>query len=106
MAKSTYIKKSSFKLSTSLIYLALSIWAVTTIYPIIWVVLNSFKNKKQILSNSFALPIGDLFTLDNYILAFQKVDIFGAYRNSLIISITVAVVVILLAGLASYVLPS
>lgn len=104
MNKIVKAQKFSFKIATSFIYLALSIWALTTIYPIIWVVLNSFKDKKQILSNSFALPLGKLFTLDNYILAFQKVDIFGAYRNSLIISCTVAIVVILLAGLASYIL--
>lgn len=97
-------KKYSFKLSASIIYIVLSLWALTTIYPIIWVVLNSFKDKKQILSNSFALPMGKLFTLDNYKLAFQKIDMFGAYRNSIIISCTVAAVVILLAGLASYVL--
>lgn len=97
-------KKSSFKLSASIIYITLSLWALTTIYPIIWVVLNSFKDKKQILSNSFVLPMGKLFTLDNYKLAFQKIDMFGAYRNSIIISCTVAAVVILFAGLASYVL--
>ena len=96
--------KSRFKWSTGFIYVVLSLWALTTIYPIVWVVLNSFKDKKQILSNSFKLPLGDLFTLDNYKLAFQKIDIFGAYRNSIVISCTVAAVVILLAGLASYVL--
>ena len=40
----------------------------------------------------------------NYQLAFERLDIFGAYRNSLIISLSVAVVVILLAGMASYAL--
>ncbi len=104
MNKSIRVKKFPIKLSTPFIYLALSLWASTTIYPIIWVVLNSFKDRRQILSNSFALPVGELFTLDNYILAFQRVNIFGAYRNSLIISLTVAAVVILLAGFASYVL--
>lgn len=104
MNKSIKVKKLPIKLSTPFIYLALSLWASTTIYPIIWVVLNSFKDRRQILSNSFALPVGELFTLDNYILAFQRVNIFGAYRNSLIISLTVAAVVILLAGFASYVL--
>ncbi|MBQ9886397.1 MAG: carbohydrate ABC transporter permease [Lachnospiraceae bacterium] len=85
-----------------LAYGLLSIWALTTIYPIIWVVMNSFKNKKQIVSNSFKLPLGDLFTLDNYKLAFQKVNIFGAYKNSLIISCSVALLVMLFAGLAAY----
>lgn len=103
-SKPVMMKKSVFKWSTGFIYTGLSLWALTTIYPIIWVVLNSFKDRKQILSNSFALPVGDLFTLDNYRLAFQRIDMFGAYRNSIVISCTVAGVVILFAGLASYVL--
>ena len=97
-------KRIKFSLSNCFIYIALCFWALTTIYPIIWVVMNSFKDKKQILSQSFALPVGDLFTVANYQKAFSKVDILGAYRNSLVISCTVALTVILLAGLASYVL--
>ena len=97
-----YYGKGKASFSMILAYGLLSIWALTTIYPIIWVVMNSFKNKKQIVSNSFKLPLGDLFTLDNYKLAFQKVNIFGAYKNSLIISCSVALLVMLFAGLAAY----
>jgi raffinose/stachyose/melibiose transport system permease protein len=97
-------KKKKVSLGQSIILLLLSVWALTTIYPIIWVVLNSFKDRRLILSNSFALPLGEIFTLDNYRLAFERVDILSAYKNSLLISTSVAAVVILLAGLAAYVL--
>ena len=98
------MKKKKFSLGMPLVYLLLIVWALTTIYPLIWVAMNSFKDKKQIVSNSFALPFGGLFTLDNYEKAINKFSIFTAYRNSLIISCTVAAVVILFAGLASYAL--
>ena len=98
------MKKKKFSLGMPLVYLLLIVWALTSIYPLIWVVMNSFKDKKQIVSNSFALPFGGLFTLDNYEKAINKFSIFTAYRNSLIISCTVAAVVILFAGLASYAL--
>ena len=88
--------------STIFIYAALTAWAATTIYPFIWVVLNSFKQRSMILTDSFSLPTGDAFTLANYQLAFRRVDIFGAYRNSLLISVSVTVVVVLLAGMAAY----
>ena len=86
------------------VYLILIFWALTTIYPILWVILNSFKNKKKIIANSFALPIGDLFSMDNYKTAFDRLNIFTAYKNSIIVSCCVALVVILLAGMASYAL--
>lgn len=82
----------------------LSLWAILSIYPILWVVINSFKDRRKIISDSFSIPIGSNFTLDNYKLAFDKVDIWGAYRNSIVISVTVAMVVILFAGLAAYIL--
>ncbi len=104
MEERNYYGKSKKSFSTVLAYVILTIWAITTIYPIVWVVMNSFKNKKHIISNSFALPLGKLFTFDNYKLAFDKVDIFGAYKNSLIISCSVAIIVMLFAGLAAYAL--
>ena len=82
----------------------LSLWALSTIYPIIWVIQNSFKAKDKILNNSFSLPIGELFTLANYKKAFGNLNIFGAYGNSIFISSMVCVVVIIFAGLASFAL--
>lgn len=60
------MKKKKFSIGMPFVYLLLVIWALTTIYPLVWVVMNSFKDKKQIVSNSFAFPLGSLFTLDNY----------------------------------------
>ena len=98
------MKKKHFSLGMLLVYLFLIFWSLTTIYPIIWVVQNSFKTKDKILSNSFALPIGELFTLANYKKAFSNLDIFGAYKNSLFISAVVCVFVVLFAGMAAYAL--
>ena len=86
------------------IYAVLILWALTTIYPIFWIIINSFKAKNEIIAHSFSLPLGDLFTFANYRTAFERLNIFSAYRNSLIISCTVAAVVVLIAGLAAFAL--
>lgn len=96
--------KKKFSISSILIYIVLIFWALTTIYPIIWVIQNSFKAKDRILADSFSLPVGDLFTTANYRKAFQNLNIFGAYKNSIFISCMVAAVVIILAGMASFAL--
>ena len=98
------MKKRKFSPGMCVVYLILIFWALTTIYPILWVILNSFKDKKKIIANSFALPIGDLFSMDNYKTAIDRLNIFTAYKNSIIVSCCVALVVILLAGMASYAL--
>lgn len=107
MAATNYkIKKKHHKFSAGMagVYAILTAWALTTIYPLFWILMNSFKNKKVIRSDSFSLPMGELFTFDNYRTAFDRVNILGAYRNSLVISLSVSAAVILLAGLASYAL--
>ncbi len=90
------------KIPRVLTYLVLCFWALTTIYPFIWVLLNSFRKKGLILSDSFSLPLGDSFTWDNYITAWQRADFKNAYLNSFLISGTVTVFVVIIAGLAAY----
>ena len=96
------MKKKKFEVSSIFIYIVLIFWSLTTIYPIIWVVQNSFKAKDKILANSFSLPTGELFTLANYRKAFGNLNIFGAYKNSIFISTVVALAVVILAGMASF----
>lgn len=96
--------RKSSKLWMVPVYIILIFWALTTIYPLFWVAINSFKIKNEIIADSFALPLGELFTLANYKRAFDRVPIFGAYLNSIIVSGSVTVVVMLLAGLASFAL--
>ncbi len=92
-----------FKLSKWFVYIGLSLWASTTIFPLLWVINNSFKGTQEIIDNSFnlpSLPFNQLF--DNYRLAFQR-NILQGYGNSMIISGSVVVCVLIIASLASYV---
>lgn len=97
-------KNKNISIGLIVVYLILTLWSLTTIYPIIWVVQNSFKAKDKILAQSFALPLGDLFTMANYRKAFSNLDILGSYKNSIFISGMVALLVILFAGMCAYAL--
>lgn len=98
------MKKKRVSISSIIIYILLIFWALTTIYPIIWVIQNSFKAKDKILADSFSIPTGELFTLANYRKAFNNLNILGAYKNSIFISTLVALLVVILAGMASFAL--
>lgn len=92
------------KIYKTVAYLVLSLWAFTTIFPFFWVIINSFKQKGMIRTDTFAVPWPwtDMFTLDNYKLAFKRSDFAAAYANSLIISLSVTLAVVFIAGLAAY----
>ena len=94
--------KKRVRPSVIFIYIVLIFWGLTTVYPFIWVLLNSFRKKGLILSDSFSIPAGKAFTLENYALAGERADFKNAYLNSFIISGSVTIGVMLLAGLAAY----
>lgn len=84
-------------------YVVLTFWALTTLYPFVWVILNSFREKGLIRKDSFSIPTsGNGFTMDNYAKAMERFDFSNAYLNSLIVSITVTIAVVIIAGFAAY----
>ena len=96
------MKKKSLTPSKIVTYVVLCLWALTTVYPFIWVILNSFRKKGLILSDSFSLPLGESFTWDNYLTAMDRSDFGNAYLNSILISGSVTIFVVIFAGLAAY----
>ena len=94
--------EKKFSVSKAVTYIVLTLWGLTTVYPFIWVILNSFRKKGLILTDSFSIPLGEAFTMDNYKVAMERSDFGNAYLNSILISGTVTIVVVILAGLAAY----
>lgn len=84
------------------VYAIMVIFTVLTIYPILWLVLQSFKtNTTYLTSNKLSLPAS--LYLGNYAFVINQGNFFGFFKNSLIYtSVTVAVVVVLsnMAGFA------
>ena len=84
-------------------YAVLTLWALTTLYPFVWVILNSFRERGLIRKDSFSVPLpGNGFTMGNYDKAMERFDFGNAYMNSLIVSIAVTAAVVLIAGFAAY----
>ena len=102
--KEQQILRNRAPLSKVISYVILTFWAITTAYPFLWVILNSFRVRGEIRSDSFSIPWPwtQSFTLDNYVTANQRSDFAAGYTNSILISVVVTVVVVLLAGLFAY----
>lgn len=64
------------------------------ISPILILIVNSFKSLKDIYLNVLALPNRETFTAENYPQAYEKLDFFTSFGNSL--AITVSAIVLLL----------
>ncbi|WP_222861115.1 carbohydrate ABC transporter permease [Paenibacillus ihumii] len=93
-------RKPKFSVLQLLTHGILVLWAITNVFPFAWVVMNSFRTRQYILTESFRFPTNP--TLENYFNAFIKIDIWRAYANSFVVSTSVAALTVLLAGLAAF----
>jgi len=77
------------------------IYAAISIYPIIWLIFNSFKNNSEIfVTNPFGFPT--ILHIENYIKAWSQYNVPMYFMNSLIVSIVTCFLTIGLALLFSY----
>lgn len=95
-------RKINVNLNSAVMYAILIVWSMTTIYPLFWVMNNSFKVSRDVMNNSFSIAWNPVTV--NYTAAFERINIFKSYGNSLIMSGSTVLLVLLFGGLAAYVL--
>jgi len=93
-------KTTALVLGKALLYLVLFIFAVMTLYPLLWLLMNSFKSTLEFQTNAMGLP--QAFTLANYAGAWQVGAFDKLFLNSLIYTVGSTAVVVLLAMMASF----
>ncbi|GHU61569.1 sugar ABC transporter permease [Clostridia bacterium] len=72
------------------------------LYPFYLIVVNSFKTKAEIFTNTLNLP--KQFTLENYPLAFERLDFLKSALNSVLITGISLVVLVICTSMAAYAL--
>ena len=83
------------------VFIIVLLYALISLYPLIWVVLQSFKTEPEFLSSIWSLPSS--LHLDNYITAFTKGNLADYLKNTLIntgATLLVEIVFITLAAFA------
>lgn len=90
------------RLARLLTYLAVVVVLIWVLFPIVWVIMGSFKIPEQ----AAAVPPVWIFqpSLENYISAFLRRDFGRLFINSLIVTLTSTAVVLVLGSMAGYAL--
>lgn len=101
--KQTTIGGTKRKAANALAMIGLIIIFIAYMFPFIMVVINSLKQKRDIIKSPFSW----LFTIkglsfDNFVKAFTQMDFLNAFKNSLIVTVTATVLVTLLASMLAY----
>lgn len=82
-------------------YLFLAACVIVALFPIVWVIMSSFKTNAEILSNGVALPHS--FSLKGYVDALKISPILSYFWNSIIITVISTVLNVLFLSMAAYV---
>lgn len=83
-------------------YMGLSLVFLLYMFPFIFIIINSFKTKKEIIKTPLKLFSEAGFNFDNFVKAYQKMDFAKAFSNSMIVTISATVIVIILAAMTAY----
>lgn len=101
--KQTTVGGNKRKAANALAMLGLIIIFIAYMFPFLMVVINSLKQKRDIIKSPFSW----LFTIkglsfDNFVKAFTQMDYLNAFKNSLIVTVSATVLVTLLASMLAY----
>ena len=78
------------------------IWSFIAVFPLWFLVINTFKVKKEIYTNFFGLP--HKWTLDNYKALIQNSDFFAYFRNSFLVVVVSLFMILFLGSLCAFAL--
>ena len=80
--------------------IALYIFACLYMFPVVVAVINSFKEKREILVSAIALPSS--LHLENYLMVITKAGFLRVFANSVLLTVTSVAVLIVISSLAGY----
>lgn len=82
-------------------YVFLSVCVLIAVFPLIWVIMSSFKTNAEILTSGISLPTS--FTLDGYTAALRISPILRYFGNSLVVAFSATFLNVSLIAMAAYV---
>ena len=101
--KQTEVGGTKKKVTTAAAMAGLVIIFIAYMFPFIMVVINSLKQKRDIIKSPFSwLYTIKVLSFDNFVKAFTQMDFLNAFKNSLIVTVSATVLVTLLAAMLAY----
>lgn len=82
-------------------YLILSVFSIIAAFPLLWIILSSFKTSDEINRNPMSI-LPKQWTLDNFIYILKELNFGQNIMNSLIVSLITTLIAIVVSSLAAY----
>ena len=96
------MKRLKQKISRTIIFLLLFFLAISNLYPLVFMFINSLKTHTEYLKNPFSLPNFQHLAWENYQTMISQFKIFNLFKNTFIISTFTIIFILLFGIIASY----
>jgi raffinose/stachyose/melibiose transport system permease protein len=95
-------RKKGMRISIAVKYVFLIFYAIITLFPVLWVLVTSFKRDFEVMARPFGFP--EVWYFQNYVDAFVSLDVTRHLGNSLFYMILSTLGALTLSSMAAYVL--
>lgn len=102
MAKNMKVGGTKRKMLDVFGFVAVFVMFLLYMVPFVLVLINSFKQKRDIIKNPFSLLTEKGYTIENYAKAFEKMEFIKAFGNSLFVTGLSTILVIVFASMVAY----
>ncbi|MGG4146259.1 carbohydrate ABC transporter permease [Paenibacillus algorifonticola] len=90
------------KLSYSLLYILVIVIMLIQIYPVVWLMLSSFKSSIELTTQPFAMPSS--WSFENYASVFRESSLLLYIKNTAIVTFTCLALIVFLSATAGFAL--
>lgn len=91
-------------IQTLMLHAILLAYTALAVYPLILVIINSFKARQAIFRNPYALPNADTFSTVGYETVLQRANFPNYFVNSLIVTIVTLLLIFIIGSMAAFAL--
>jgi len=85
-------------------HMALLAYTAVALFPILLIIINSFKTRKAIFRAPLALPNAETFSLEGYLTVWERAGFPIYFRNSLVVTLASIFFILLFGAMAAYAL--
>lgn len=96
------MKKIRWNLGTVIQYIFLIAMAAMFVMPLLFTLISSLKDNREIFTNPFALP--ETYHFENYIIAWKEANMSQYFFNSVFISVATVIVLGIVASMAAFII--
>lgn len=100
LIKETKLQKALAAAGRGAVYIVMSLFALMTLYPIFWLIMNSFKTTREFQVSQLALPRAP--TLQNYVEAWKMGEFGLLFPNSVLYTLGATAGIIFLSLMAGF----